>query len=111
MSIPLHCTAIGKAILSGLSRAELREVPARIRPTAVTPRTIINPDLLIARLAAVTERGYAVDDEETEAHICIFADRTCNFPSCLDTSETSILAKRVLCGASHAPVSLVRRER
>ncbi|WP_169814492.1 IclR family transcriptional regulator [Nocardia pseudovaccinii] len=68
LSIPLHCTAIGKAILSGLSRAELQEVLARIPLTAMTPRTIINPDLLIAHLAAVAERGYAVDDEENEAH-------------------------------------------
>ncbi|MFI6996810.1 IclR family transcriptional regulator [Nocardia sp. NPDC050175] len=66
LSIPLHCTAIGKAVLAGLSRAELRELLTRIPLTAMTPRTITDPDLLIAHVGAVAARGYAVDDEENE---------------------------------------------
>ncbi|WP_167837860.1 IclR family transcriptional regulator [Nocardia altamirensis] len=68
LSIPLYCTAIGKAILAGLSAPELREVLARIPLVALTPRTITDPDLLNAHLSAVAARGYAVDDEENEAH-------------------------------------------
>jgi IclR family acetate operon transcriptional repressor len=68
LSIPLHCTAIGKAVLAGLPRPELREVLARIPLTAMTSRTITDPDLLIAHLDKVAERGYSVDDEENEEH-------------------------------------------
>ncbi|WP_167477962.1 MULTISPECIES: IclR family transcriptional regulator [Nocardia] len=68
LSIPLHCTAIGKAILAGLPRPELRAVLARNPLTAMTARTITDPELLLAHLESVAERGYAVDDEENEEH-------------------------------------------
>ncbi|MFI5776130.1 IclR family transcriptional regulator [Nocardia sp. NPDC051570] len=68
LSIPLHCTAIGKVILARLPRSEVREILSRKPPIAMTARTITDPDLLIAHLAEVAERGYAVDDAENEEH-------------------------------------------
>ncbi|MGF6885746.1 IclR family acetate operon transcriptional repressor [Nocardia sp. GAS34] len=68
LSIPLHCTAIGKAILACLPRAELRELLTRMPLPAMTARTITDPDLLIAHLDNVARRGYSVDDEENEEH-------------------------------------------
>ena len=68
LSIPLYSTAIGKAILAGLSRPEQRAFIARNTLTAMTSRTITDPDLLIAHLDSVAERGYSVDDEENEEH-------------------------------------------
>lgn len=77
--LPLHCTAIGKAILAHSEEEEVNaalenELPRR------TPGTITDPPALTAELARVRERGYAVDDEENEPTIrCLAApllDRT-----------------------------------
>jgi DNA-binding IclR family transcriptional regulator len=70
MAIPLHCTAIGKAMLAALPEAEVRAALARTRPVRRTPRTITDPDRLVAHLAEVRTRGWSVDDEENEAGIC-----------------------------------------
>jgi IclR family transcriptional regulator, acetate operon repressor len=68
LSIPLHCTAIGKAILATLPGPELRTRLARLALTSMTPRTITDPDLLAEHLEQVRLRGYSVDDEENEEH-------------------------------------------
>lgn len=68
LSIPLHCTAIGKAILARMAKPQLRELLARMPLTAITPRSITDPELLIAHLNGVAKRGYAIDDEENEQH-------------------------------------------
>ncbi len=63
---PLHCTSLGKAILSRLP-AEERNRLLRRRPLAkFTPNTITSINHLERHLAEVRARGYAVDDEETE---------------------------------------------
>jgi len=63
---PLHCTSLGKAILSRLS-AEDRERIFNRRPLAkLTPNTITSIAHLERHLAEVRSQGYAVDDEETE---------------------------------------------
>jgi len=63
---PLHCTSLGKAILSRLS-AEDRERIFNRRPLAkLTPNTITSIAHLERHLAEVRSQGYAVYDEETE---------------------------------------------
>lgn len=69
MHIPLHCTAIGKAILARLADDELHELIAKTGLPARTPNTLTTPRALVADLAEVRERGYAVDDEENEPSI------------------------------------------
>ncbi len=74
MSIPLHCTAIGKCILAYLPPDELESVIATRGLPGRTPATITDRRRLDAELAFIRERGYAVDDEENEATIrCIAA--------------------------------------
>lgn len=74
MSIPLHCTAIGKSILAHLPEAELDDVVAATGLPARTPATITDRRRLDAELAYIRDRGYAVDDEENEATIrCVGA--------------------------------------
>src|SRR6516164_2565832 len=77
---PAHCSSMGKALLAGLDAGE---IDARYRGTGLqarTGRTIINRDELKRHLAQVRERGYAVDREELEPHLCCVAgpvfDRT-----------------------------------
>lgn len=62
--LPAHCTSMGKMLLSPLSEAELRKLLGRGPLRAYTPRTITRFDDLIADLARVRARGYAVGDEE-----------------------------------------------
>ncbi|MCC6313913.1 MAG: IclR family transcriptional regulator [Thermomicrobiales bacterium] len=64
---PLHATSIGKAMLAFLPDDERDAAIAALLPLAApSPRTITNPGVLRAELAAIRARGYAVDDEENE---------------------------------------------
>lgn len=66
--IPLHCTAVGKALLA------FAEVPLPPELPAFTPRTITSREQLAAHLAETSQRGYALDDEEFDEGIrCIAA--------------------------------------
>ena len=62
--VPLYCSSVGKALLSGLSESELARILRRrpIRP--LTAKTIASKSALRSELAVTRERGFAVDDEE-----------------------------------------------
>lgn len=70
---PLHCTGIGKALLSPMTheqRAALLRPPLERR----TAHTIVDPAELNADLDASWERGYTVDDGENEEGVrCVAA--------------------------------------
>lgn len=66
MSLGLHCTSIGKAVLATLPDAEVRAIAARTGLAARTEHTVTDADTLLAELATVRERGYAEDHEENE---------------------------------------------
>jgi IclR family acetate operon transcriptional repressor len=71
---PLHCTAIGKAILAHLPRAEVDAIVTSAGMASRTPATITDVTALHAELAAVREHGFALDDEENEPTVrCIGA--------------------------------------
>jgi DNA-binding IclR family transcriptional regulator len=65
----LHCTAAGKAILSQLPDAEVREIVNDRGMPRNTRNTITDVEVLLEDLAAVRERGYAFADEEQMAGI------------------------------------------
>ncbi|GAB2966793.1 IclR family transcriptional regulator [Amycolatopsis acidiphila] len=72
--IPLHCTAIGKAILAHLDPAQRRALLAETGLPAPTARTHTDLAALEAELRKVRALGYAVDDEENEETVrCIGA--------------------------------------
>lgn len=74
MSVRLHTTAIGKAILATMTEEAVRLTMARTGMEARTPNTITDVDALLEHLAMVRKRGYAVDDEENEPGIrCVGA--------------------------------------
>ncbi len=62
---PLHCTALGKALLAFQPEAVLRDV-LRARLERRTPRTITTARALREELKQVREAGYASDNEEFE---------------------------------------------
>lgn len=59
-----HCSAPGKAILSQLPEARLREVVTELPLVARTEHTITDPDELLEELAKVRERGIAFERRE-----------------------------------------------
>jgi DNA-binding IclR family transcriptional regulator len=62
--LDLHCTAQGKALLSGLSDEDLNRMLMRRELAQFTSKTIISLEALKLQLAEVRTKGYAVNDEE-----------------------------------------------
>jgi DNA-binding IclR family transcriptional regulator len=74
----LHCSAVGKALLGYLSEAESRKLCPPSSLTRRTNRTITSLTVLLADLAKVRLRGYAIDDGEDEAEgRCVAAPVFC----------------------------------
>ncbi|OCA87097.1 IclR family transcriptional regulator [Pseudobacillus wudalianchiensis] len=71
---PVHCTSVGKAILSHLPMADVLSTIERKGLPAHTSHTIVEKEVFLNELAKVKERGYALDLEENEIGIrCIAA--------------------------------------
>jgi DNA-binding IclR family transcriptional regulator len=66
---PLHCTALGKAILAFLPTKERAALLDQISFTARTPNTIVDRPALEENLELVRAQGYAIDDMEIEEGI------------------------------------------
>lgn len=60
----LHCTALGKAILSQLPEDRVERIIDRHGLPAQTDDTITDRDALFEELAMIREQGYATDNEE-----------------------------------------------
>lgn len=73
-SMPVHSTALGKAILGWMEPTGRDELIARLDLTAQTAKTITDPEALRGELARVVERGYAIDDgENMDTSTCVAA--------------------------------------
>lgn len=62
---PLHSTSIGKALLA-FGPEQLVEPYLQEPLVAKTPRTLTDPDLLLAEFDLIRRRGYSTDDVENE---------------------------------------------
>jgi DNA-binding IclR family transcriptional regulator len=62
--IPLYCTGQGKAILAGMTEAELDEYLSKVTLKQYTENTITNASELKRHLMMVTREGVAYDDED-----------------------------------------------
>jgi DNA-binding IclR family transcriptional regulator len=71
MSVPLHCSALGKVLLA-YGAAQLPP-EQRSRLERRTDKTITSEAALRADLAAVRDRGYAITDEELEPGLVALA--------------------------------------
>jgi DNA-binding IclR family transcriptional regulator len=70
----LHCTAVGKALLSGLSDEEIALLAQRVGLPRFTENTITTVEPLLIEVAQSRLRGYAVDQQEHEwGNFCVGA--------------------------------------
>ena len=71
---PAYCSSLGKCLLSCLSGDELAEVMIGCNFKSFTDKTITSLRMLRENLRLVRSRGWAVDDEESQAgHMCVAA--------------------------------------
>jgi DNA-binding IclR family transcriptional regulator len=69
---PLHCTAVGKVLVSGRPRSEWRQIAERIDYVKFTERSIDTPAAFLAELELVATQDFAEDHEEHESFVnCI----------------------------------------
>jgi DNA-binding IclR family transcriptional regulator len=66
MRRPLHCTALGKAVLAWQTASFRDELLSTAKFEKLTPHSITRSSELIAELGRIQRRGYALDDEEVE---------------------------------------------
>jgi IclR family acetate operon transcriptional repressor len=70
--VPLHSTGVGKVLLAQLNDRDLAALVRRIGLPALTPASITDPEGFMSEVRAALDRGYAVDDEETQVGVrCI----------------------------------------
>jgi IclR family transcriptional regulator, KDG regulon repressor len=63
---PVHSTAVGKSILAYMHPIEAKEVLKKNKLAKLTAKTTTSVDALLKSFKPIRNRGYAVDDEETE---------------------------------------------
>lgn len=71
--LPAHCTSMGRVLLAALPEQAVRDLLAAHPPGARTPRTRTDPDQILAEIARVRDRGFAVIDQEVETGLCSIA--------------------------------------
>lgn len=91
---PVHCTSVGKAILSHLPAADVLAAIEQKGLPPHTPHTITEKDTFLKELSSVKRNGYALDLEENESGIrCIAApvfDHTGNVAAAVSISGPTL---------------------
>jgi IclR family transcriptional regulator, pca regulon regulatory protein len=64
--LPANALALGKVLLAGLPEDELERYLETAQLPGLTPRTIVNRDILRAEIADVRANGWAIGDQELE---------------------------------------------
>jgi IclR family transcriptional regulator, acetate operon repressor len=64
--VSLHCTGVGKALLSVVPPRQARQLVGAAPLPSMTPATITDPIALQAAITRIRSRGYALDEGEME---------------------------------------------
>lgn len=64
--LPAYCTSLGRVLLAAQPEVHVRALLEAHPPQARTPRTLTDPDRIMAEVALTRTRGYAEIDEEVE---------------------------------------------
>ena len=71
---PLYCTGLGKALLASYSDERVREIVGKSGLHPVTEWTITTEERLFKELSEARQRGYSIDDRESQPEIfCVAA--------------------------------------
>jgi IclR family acetate operon transcriptional repressor len=70
---PIHCSAIGKALLAWAPADERETVLRRLKLVRYAPATITSRERLRRELARTRAAGYALDEEEMSPGVCCVA--------------------------------------
>jgi DNA-binding IclR family transcriptional regulator len=99
---PAHCTAVGKVLLAQrlTTEQEVRDWVGDEPLAAPTERSLRTPEQLHAELTGVRERGYGVDDQETDPGVNCLA-----VPAYLTSPSTPSGAISISCVAYRTPLS------
>jgi IclR family acetate operon transcriptional repressor len=62
--VPLHCSAVGKALLTAMPEERVRRIFATRTMARLTPKALIEFNTLHEDLLQCRRRGYAVDNQE-----------------------------------------------
>jgi DNA-binding IclR family transcriptional regulator len=71
--LPAYCTGLGKALLAELPPEEVERWSRTQHFPRLTSTTLASPEELLADLAAIRHRGYALDQEEREIGVACIA--------------------------------------
>lgn len=72
LTIPAYGTALGKALLSGISHSEIKALyPEGLK--AITKNTITSFDTLYSQLESIRKTGFAYESEESNYDVCCIA--------------------------------------
>lgn len=98
--LPAYSVALGKAMLAEMDEGEARShLPTVMEPYA--PNTITDEDELIAHLAAVRSRGFAIDDQESSVGLRCFAVALARQVGSRDAISISVPIARLADGREH----------
>lgn len=64
--LPAHCTSMGRVLLAALPPEQARAIIDASDLSPRTPRTLSDPDEIMARLAQIRADGYSLNDQEIE---------------------------------------------
>jgi len=64
--LPGYCTSLGRALMAGQSDELIKDYFRRVELRALTPKTKTKREAILAALAEVRKKGYALVDEELE---------------------------------------------
>jgi IclR family acetate operon transcriptional repressor len=94
--VPLHCSAVGKAMLATMPAKEVAKILHRHGMPRLTVKTITDPRSLGRELERTREAGYAVDDEEHAVGLrCIAAPLFDETGDCIGAISVSGPAARI----------------
>jgi DNA-binding IclR family transcriptional regulator len=99
--VPVHCTAVGKALLARLRDREVDDILRKHGLQRYTSRTITTPAELKTELAGIRDRGYSVDNEEIEEGV------RCVACAVMDHAERPLAAISVSAPAFRLPMEKV----
>jgi DNA-binding IclR family transcriptional regulator len=64
LKLPAHCTGVGKALLSGLSDEQIRQVAEKKGLAKYTETTVTDIGILLKEIEKIRKQGYASDQQE-----------------------------------------------